>query len=193
LDPRKAKELHQVAATVKNTTTDPIPRPWRKKSFGAPSKVAPHPALHRPGPSLAVSSTAAPTSTPGRWPAGALRQYGHSMSDLQCAARIIVVTPLGLNDVQWLASTLCREHVQAVYAADDVPSTGPVETLAGDLGVPCHSGDGGLHHGSDGLRDIVDRHRGETVVVVRTGSATEPILMLVDADGTSIHSLDESD
>ncbi|MGC5583888.1 hypothetical protein ACPYOC_06010 [Ornithinimicrobium sp. W1665] len=37
------------------------------------------------------------------------------------------------------------------------------------------------------------RHRGETVVVVRGGSATEPVLLLVDPDGTSIHSLDESD
>ncbi|MFK5634048.1 MULTISPECIES: hypothetical protein [unclassified Ornithinimicrobium] len=114
------------------------------------------------------------------------------MSDLQRAARIIVVTPLGLGDVTWLAAELYRERVQAVYAAEDVPDTGPVETLAEDLGVPCHSADGLLEDGSDGLRDIVDRHRGETVVVVRGGTATEPVLMTVDADGTSIHSLDES-
>ncbi|MFB9733270.1 hypothetical protein [Ornithinimicrobium kibberense] len=108
------------------------------------------------------------------------------MSDLQCAARIILLTPLGLNDVKWLASELYRERVQAVYAADDVPDTGPVETLAEDLGVPCHSGHGELGDGSAGLEEIVDRHRGETVVVVRGGSAAEPVLMRVDADGTSI-------
>jgi hypothetical protein len=114
------------------------------------------------------------------------------MSDLQCAARIIVLTPLGLRDVTWLSSELHRERVQAVYVAEDVPDTGPVETLAEDLGVPCHSADGRLEDGSDGLGDIVDRHRGETVVVVRGGSSTEPVLMLVDADGTSVRSLDES-
>lgn len=114
------------------------------------------------------------------------------MSDLQCAARIIIVTPLGMGDVKWLASELYREHVQVVYAADDVPDTGPVETLAEDLGVPCRSGHGLLEDGSEGLNGIADRHRGETVVVVRGGSDTEPLLLLVDADGTSAHRLDEN-
>ena len=114
------------------------------------------------------------------------------MSDLQCAARIILLTPLGLTDVTWLASELYRERVQAVYAADDVPDTGPVETLAEDLGVPCHSGHGDLGDGSGGLEEIVDRHRGETVVVVRGGSTIEPMLMRVDADGTSVLRLDEN-
>lgn len=111
------------------------------------------------------------------------------MSDLQCAARIIVVTPLAMTDVKWLASELYREHVQVVYAADDVPDTGPVETLAEDLGVPCRSGHGLLDDGSEGLSHLADRHRGETVVVVRGGSDTEPLLMLVDADGTSVRRL----
>ncbi|MDC5697376.1 hypothetical protein OO014_08920 [Intrasporangium calvum] len=113
------------------------------------------------------------------------------MSDLQCAARLVIVTPRGLGDVKWLASQLYRERVQAVYAADDVPDTGPVETLAEDLGVPCHSSHGDLDDGTDAFQEVVDRHRGETVVVVRGGAATEPVLMLVDADGTSVHSLDE--
>ena len=113
------------------------------------------------------------------------------MSDLQCAARLVIITPTGLGDVKWLASELYRERVQAVYAADDVPDTGPVETLAEDLGVPCHSGHGDLDDGTEAFQGIVDRHRGETVVVVRGGAATEPVLMLVDADGTSVHSLDE--
>jgi hypothetical protein len=111
------------------------------------------------------------------------------MSDLQCAARIIVVTPPAMADVTWLASELYRERVQVVYAADDVPDTGPVETLAEDLGVPCRSGHGLLDDTSEGLADIADRHRGETVVVVRGGSATTPLLMLVDADGTSVRDL----
>ena len=111
------------------------------------------------------------------------------MSDLQCAARIIVVNPPGLGDVPWLASSLAREKVTAVYAADDVPDTGPVESLADDLGVPSHLGHGDLADGTTGLEEIVDRHRGETAVVVRGGSAVQPVLMLVDADGQTVSPL----
>jgi hypothetical protein len=107
------------------------------------------------------------------------------MSDLQCAARIVVVNPPGLSDVAWLASAIHLEKVQAVYAADDVPDTGPVETLADDLGVPSHLGHGDLHDGSEGLGELVDRHRGECIVVVRGGADREPVMLLVDADGTT--------
>ena len=113
------------------------------------------------------------------------------MSDLQCAARIIVVNPPGLGDVSG-SPRRSSERVAAVYAADDVPDTGPVETLAEDLGVPCHSGHGDLDDDTTAFEDIVDRHRGETVVVVRGGGATEPVLMLVDADGDGEQSLDEN-
>ncbi|GAA1176998.1 hypothetical protein GCM10009584_18080 [Ornithinimicrobium humiphilum] len=113
------------------------------------------------------------------------------MSDLQCAARIVVVNPPALGDVPWLASQLYREHVQTVYVADDVPGDGPVETLAEDLGVPLRSDHELLHDESDGLQDLADRHRGETVVVVRGGDAQEPALLLVDSDGISVRSLGE--
>jgi hypothetical protein len=113
------------------------------------------------------------------------------MSDPQPAARIILLTPAGMDDVRWLASEVYREHVQVVYAADDVPNTGPVETLAEDLGVPCRSGHGLLHDGSEGLTSIADRHRGETVVVVRGGAETEPVIMVVGDDGTSVHAIDD--
>jgi hypothetical protein len=112
------------------------------------------------------------------------------VSDLQCAARIIVVTPAGLGDVAWLASSIHLERVQAVYAADDVSDTGPVESLADDLGVPSHLGHGDLSDGSDGLADVVDRHRGETVVVVRGGDTPDPVLMLIDADGVRVEALE---
>ncbi len=108
------------------------------------------------------------------------------MSDLQCAARVIVVNPPGLGDVPWLASSLGRERVAAVYAADDVPDTGPVESLADDLGVPSHLGHGDLGDDTDGFGEIVDRHRGETVVVVRGGRDPQPSLVLVDADGRTV-------
>ena len=53
--------------------------------------------------------------------------------------------------------------------ADDVPDTAPAESLAADLGVPSHLGHGHLHDGSSGLEELVDLHRGETVVVVSHG------------------------
>ncbi|CAN7295189.1 hypothetical protein LJR027_001355 [Terrabacter sp. LjRoot27] len=112
------------------------------------------------------------------------------MSDLQCAARIILVNPPGLTDVPWLASAIHLEKVQAVYAADDVPDTGPVESLADDLGVPSHLGHGDLRDGSSGLEELVDRHRGETVVVVRGGDEPDPVLLLVDADGVSTQTIE---
>jgi hypothetical protein len=73
--------------------------------------------------------------------------------------------------------------VAGVYAADDVPDTGPVESLADFLGVPAHLAHGDLDDGSPGLEEIIDRHRGETVVVVRGGDETEPVVLLVDSDG----------
>jgi hypothetical protein len=112
------------------------------------------------------------------------------MSDLQCPARIIVVNPPALGDVRWLASEIHLERVQAVYAADDVPDTGPVESLADDLGVPSHLGHGDLRDGSSGLAELVDLHRGESIVVVRAGEAADPVLVLVDSDGATVQPID---
>jgi hypothetical protein len=107
------------------------------------------------------------------------------MSDLQCAARIVLLNPPSLADVPDLVADLAQERVVAVYAANDVPDTGPVESLADFLGVPSHLGHGDLDDHTDGFQEIVDRHRGEAVVIVRGGEEHEPLLMLVDADGTS--------
>ena len=62
--------------------------------------------------------------------------------------------------------------------------------LADDLGVPSHLGHGDLSDGSAALQEVVDRHRGETVVVVRGGDEPDPVLMLVDADGVRTEALD---
>ncbi|GAA5027845.1 hypothetical protein GCM10023258_22930 [Terrabacter aeriphilus] len=112
------------------------------------------------------------------------------MSDLQCPARVVVVNPPALADVPWLAAEVHLERVQAVYAADDVPDTGPVEALADDLGVPSHLAHGDLGDGSADLAAVADRHRGESVVVVRAGDAAEPVLLLVDSEGARVEPLD---
>ena len=117
---------------------------------------------------------------------GARAAYRRGVSDLHCPARIVIVNPPALADVGWLASTLGWENVQAVYAADDVPDTGPVESLADDLGVPAHLGHGDLHDDAPGFEEVVDRHRGETVVLVRGGAASEPVIHVVDADGIRV-------
>ena len=105
------------------------------------------------------------------------------MSDLQCAARLIVVNPPGLADVEALALSLALEKVAAVYADADVPGTGRIESLAGHLGAAVQLVRDSLADATSGFEEIVDRHRGETVVVVRGGSAPAPVLLLVDADG----------
>ncbi len=110
-------------------------------------------------------------------------RYGRFMSDLQCAARLIVVNPLGLADIETLVSSLSREKVAAVYAASDVTDTSRVEVLAEHLGAAVQLVRDSLRDGAGGFEEIVDRHRGETVVVVRGGSASAPVLLLVDADG----------
>ena len=114
------------------------------------------------------------------------------MSDLQCAARIVVLNPPALAEVPSLVADLATERVAAVYAADDVPDTGPVESLADFLGVPSHLGHGDLDDDASGFEEIVDRHRGETVIIVRGGNDTQPLVMLVDADGRSIGRLGDA-
>src|SRR3954452_9723084 len=101
------------------------------------------------------------------------------MSDLQCAARLIVVNPPALADVAWLASAIHLEKVQAVYAADAVPDTGPVETLADGLGVPAPLGHGDLAAESAGFDEHVQWHPEESVLVVVKKPAPTPMLLLV--------------
>ncbi|OFE14659.1 hypothetical protein BA895_09945 [Humibacillus sp. DSM 29435] len=105
------------------------------------------------------------------------------MSDLQCAARLIVVNPPGLVDIESLVSSLAHEKVAAVYAADDVPDPSRAELLAERLSASAELVRDSLLDGAGGFEEIVDRHRGETVVVVRRGEQSAPELLLVDADG----------
>ena len=113
------------------------------------------------------------------------------MSDLQCAARFVVVDGAGLGDVERLVSRLAGERVAAVYAAHPLAGDAAVTRLAAGLGVPPVAVDGDLDFGAAGYDDLADRHRGETAVVVRPGQAAEPTLLLVDADGFTTAPLDE--
>ncbi len=111
------------------------------------------------------------------------------MSDLQCAARLIVVNPPGLVDLEVLASSLASEKVAAVYAAEDVPDRSLAERLAAHLGASFEQVRDSLCDATSGFEEIVDGHRGETAVIVRRGESTPPVMLLVDADGMTHHPL----
>ena len=108
------------------------------------------------------------------------------MSDLQCAARFVVLDASGLDDVPGLVGRLAAERVVGVYAAQTVARDGAVVRLAEGLGLPVDEVEGDLGFGSDGYDDLADRHRGETAVVVRAGGDPTPALLLVDADGIAV-------
>ncbi len=111
------------------------------------------------------------------------------MSDLQCAARLIVVNPPGLVDLEVLVSSLAHEKVAAVYAADDLPDPRRAEGLAERLGASVELACDSLRDSTSGFEEIVDRHRGETAVVLRRGEHAAPELLLLDADGMTSQTL----
>lgn len=107
------------------------------------------------------------------------------MSDLQCAARFVVLEAKAIGELAGLAERLVAERTAGLYAAHDVAGEGAVMRLAGELGLSVEAAPGDLTLGGAGYDDLADRHRGETVVIVRSGAASAPILLLVDADGWS--------
>ncbi len=121
------------------------------------------------------------------------------MSDLQCAARFVVLDADTLRDLGALDNTdglverLCSERIAGLYAADELAGSGAVRRLAQGLGLRIEPAPGDLAFGGEGYEELADRHRGETVVLVRPGRAglptphptLHPTLLLVDADGWS--------
>lgn len=120
------------------------------------------------------------------------------MSDLQCAARIVVLAPSALERVpgaepprgQTLLDRLREQRVVAVYALGDVADLAPVRALAHDLDVPGpapgvrdESLTNATRLADDLVDELADLHRGETVVLVRGDAASGASLLLVDADG----------
>ena len=105
------------------------------------------------------------------------------MSDLQCAARLLVTSPDGAP-VAWLRG----ERVALVYDArggsSDVPLADELGVAARPTDVPVSGAD--LTGVSEAVRGISDLHRGETVVLlVGDLGAGEVHEVLVDGDGTT--------
>jgi hypothetical protein len=114
------------------------------------------------------------------------------VSDLQCAARFIVVTSLADD----LARRLSSERVAAVYdgVGSGQPATEALGRLAHELGVPVAPTDREVvveevraHalRAFEVLSSVADLHRGETVLVQGLGEPDAAVEVLVDGDGMS--------
>ena len=116
------------------------------------------------------------------------------MSDLQCAARLVIArdgeaesdTPLlvdaggglsltGRKQASALAESLVDARVSAIYCSGAARAVHTAEIVAARLGVVvrvrdriCEWSEG---HDHAGLGEIVDLHRGETVLVVADGGS----------------------
>lgn len=109
------------------------------------------------------------------------------MSDLQCAATLLVTGSEGL-DVDRLADSLRPHHVAAVYASPLAEAERAAAVVAQRLGVSRRALPSG-GRGHETLEGVADMHRGETVLVV--GDADQvPVVpaegvaeVLVDGDG----------
>ena len=122
------------------------------------------------------------------------------MSDLQCPATFLV---LATESAASLVPDLRHARVAAVYAvAADVDAAARVAREAGVPVRPLEESPGTTY--PDGLADLADLHRGETVVVVlRPGAVSvlaargglDPtrngvISVVVDADGWTVLPMD---
>lgn len=112
------------------------------------------------------------------------------MTDLQCAARLVVLNPPGLTEVEVVAQSLASQKLAAVYYADDGDCPGLATALAACWGLTAQAArDDDLGDVTAGFEQIVDQHRGETVAVVRPGRSPVPILYLVDSDAVVVRPL----
>lgn len=112
------------------------------------------------------------------------------MSDLQCAARFLVLP--GVDDAA--VDRLRDERVALVYDADP-GGADELRMVAERLGVVVAPAGGRVSvvdvrdrtpSAIDVLRDLADLHRGETVVVRAQGEGETWLEVLVDNDGVTV-------
>lgn len=98
------------------------------------------------------------------------------MSDLQCPAQVIVLTPERAGDPEALRAAvggLAGARLVRVYAGTELAAYAQQVALALDLPVAA---------GED-LDEIADQHAGEAVVVLRAWTEPGPVVMERDAAG----------
>jgi hypothetical protein len=118
------------------------------------------------------------------------------VSDLQCAATLLLVRPG--TDPGWVGPALVGRRLVAVYCDATEPAVRTAETLAAATGVRVVAREGLAETSPAGeLSAIADEHRGETVAVVaRTGLGPEGaavVELVMDADGWVVRSLTRPD
>ena len=118
------------------------------------------------------------------------------MSDLQCAATLLLVRPG--TDPDEVGPALVGRRLAAVYRDTTAVAGRTAETLASATGVRVVAREGLAEASAAGeLSAIADEHRGETVAVVaRTGLGPEGaavVELVMDADGWVVRSLTRPD
>jgi hypothetical protein len=118
------------------------------------------------------------------------------MSDLQCAATLLLVRPGTDPDV--VGPELVGRRLAAVYCDATATAVRTAEALVAATGVRVVTREGLAQTSTPGeLSAIADEHRGETVAVVaRTGLGHEGaavVELVMDADGWAVRSLTRPD
>ena len=118
------------------------------------------------------------------------------MSDLQCAATLLLVRPG--TDPDGAGSALVGRRLTAVYCDATATAVRTAEALVAATGVRVVTREGLAQTSTPGeLSAIADEHRGETVAVVaRTGLGPEGaavVELVMDADGWVVRSLARPD
>lgn len=118
--------------------------------------------------------------------------HNGSMSDLQCAARFLVVT-VTQRQADSLGDRLAGERIAAVYAEDGSPDVEPLSRRLGAASMllprPVKP-ESVVDREPDALtqlEELADLHRGETVLVLSQGSDDgNSVTVLIDGDGLTI-------
>jgi hypothetical protein len=117
------------------------------------------------------------------------------VSDLQCAATLLLVRPG--TDPDGAGPALVGRRLAAVYFDATAPAKRTAEAMAAATGVRVVAREGLAETSAAELSAIADEHRGETVAVVaRTGLGPEGaavVELVMDADGWVVRSLTRPD
>jgi hypothetical protein len=118
------------------------------------------------------------------------------VSDLQCAATLLLVRPG--TDPDGVGPALVGRRLAAVYRDTTAAAVRTAEALAAATGLRVVAREGLTETSTAGeLSAIADEHRGETVAVVaRTGLGPEDaavVELVMDADGWVVRSLTRPD
>jgi broad specificity phosphatase PhoE len=113
------------------------------------------------------------------------------MSDLQCAATLLLTRDGAAAQARGLGRSLRGARLAAIYTKDLSAAVQTAEIVGAETGVPVSIRQGPRDWSVDELESIADLHRGETVLVVSHSGAAAGLLLAsgavlevaVDADG----------